>query len=335
MRTDCLESLVSVPGYCDSEDAQFRITQLTGISVATADAAADGDDISGVELLKEKRMMAAQEIINEFNTFVAAKFKAGTILQEDVVGYYNDNLVSQPAQAGKLQGMQLKIENDSFIEVYIECVTIQTQQAVTDNLLIVDFRTGLQIASIPFTTVANQITRIPIERTFAFNKQKVNIGFLYSGVATYQTSYWATGQPGCLTCPRWGGYANAYFQARGITMSAGGQYIDNSLTGSGYTNGMALHYSVQCSASGYICQNRNVFGMAMLYKFGSLVMQELQYSKRLNSIIAYYGEDHQELADKYEAKYSESMDKIVRGMKLPESACFECYSPVRTIVRVP
>ena len=335
MRTECLESLVSVPGYCESESAQFSITQLTGISIATADAAADGDDISGVELLKEKRKLAAQEIINEFDTFVSAKSKANAILQEDVVGYYNDNLVSQPAQTGKLQGMQLKIENDSFIEVYIECVTIQTQQAVTDNLKIVDFRTGLEIASIPFTTVANQITRIPIERTFAFNKQKVNIGFLYSGVATYQTSYSATGQPGCLTCPRWGGYANAYFQARGITMTAGAPFIDNSLLGSGYTNGMALHYSVQCSTSGFICQNRNVFGMAMLYKFGSLVMQELQFSKRLNSIIAYYGDDHEALAEKYDTKYSESMEKLVRGMKLPQSACFDCYKPVSTTIRIP
>jgi hypothetical protein len=78
-----------------------------------------------------------------------------------------------------------------------------------------------------------------------------------------------------------------------------------------------------------------VFELAMLYKFGEKVYQELRFSKRINSVVSYYGKDHEELIAWAESNYQKAMDTLVKGLKLPRSICFTCQQQVKTVVRVP
>ena len=334
--SQCIETLINVPTYCGAVEDGTSITSLPGLSLEVADKGASTDQNSGYQMLLELRKAAARELINDFTAQAASKFKAGTLIGENNVGYYTDNWLEQATDAGKYQGIQLYLENDSLLELFIQSVKIAADTVVTTDLLIVDVITGKTLHTIPFTTIADGIVSVDVNKTFKYNRQRINLAFLWDAglTGTVQSSLNQTFAAACLKCPTWG--HNYYsLSARGVKIGKTAQLLDKNFTSTGFTNGMSLSYSIQCGTEGYICQNRNVFELAMLYKFGEKVYQELRFSKRINSVVSYYGKDHEELISWAESNYQKAMDTLVKGLKLPRSICFTCQQQVKTVVRVP
>jgi hypothetical protein len=334
--SECIEQLISIKGVCEEKEGT-DISTLPGISYEVADRGASTDDVTGREMLTEIRKQAAREIIAEFTAHMAARFQAGTILSEGNIGYFQDNKPVQNLQADVYQGIQLYALNDSFIEVYVHEISVMLESAITTDLIVYDVTSGREIDRFEFTSIAGAVTVIPIERVYKFNRQKINLAFVYDGGLsnTFQTSYWASGRSGCLSCPNWGHFTSKYIDVRGVKNLKAGAKLDRDFKGVGYTNGLSIHYTIQCGSEAYLCQNREIFRKAFLYKFGEMLYRELLFSKRLNSVIAYYGDDHKALMEWAKSEYEESMQTVIKGMRLPDSLCFNCQRRVGLNTRLP
>lgn len=334
--SNCIESLVKVPAYCGAIEDGIDITQLPGLSLKVADKASNEHQVTGTDMLLKLRKAAAEELINDFTAQVSEKFKAGTLIGENNVGYYTDNWPQQALEAGKMQGVQLYLDNDSLLELFIGTVKVAAETEVTTNLKIVDVITGKELHSIPFTTIAGGIVSVDVNKTFKYNRQRINLAILWDAglTGTVQSSLNQSFVASCLKCPNWG-HSFMSLSARGVKIDSAAQKIDRNFQSTGWTNGLSISYSIQCGSEGFICQNRNIFQMAMLYKFGEKVYRELRFSKRLNSVINYYEDDHEELMKWCTQEYQDKMQTLVKGLKMPKSICFSCHTPVKTIVRIP
>ena len=113
------------------------------------------------------------------------------------------------------------------------------------------------------------------------------------------------------------------------------EVIYQNLKGASSTGGLSINYSLSCDIEPYLCSIKNTLAMPLLYKTGALLMEELIYSKRLNSVINVYKTDHKELFDKFEAEYMSSMKAIFNNLPTPRDVCFDCNSSIKFVAIAP
>jgi hypothetical protein len=183
------------------------------------------------------------------------------------------------------------------------------------------------------------------------------VGYESAG-ATYK-SYISRGAINqCVSCNQAASYNfERYIYFRAASIGKTQSKINSNLRGESTTSGLSITYSLNCNPESFICSIKKILATALWYRAGAEIMSEMEYSKRLNSVISIYKQDHKELRNYYMAKYNAELfggldpdgmvgvsenytyankkGGILNRINLPNDICFLCEKKVQTQIRVP
>jgi hypothetical protein len=332
---NCFDNLIGIHRSCNETEPSsgLWIQDLEGITLSVANAATDNETISGISLIEEKITFAQNAIAATLRNQLASKVRVNSILQNDTVGYYKDNLRSVSAEAGKLKGIIVRVDKYPYLEFFLSRVFLKLASSVTTNVYVYDLLSDTLLDTISITTVAKTATPVLVNKSYLTNRQRLHLFICFdSSVAnTYETNMTSAGCSNCYGQ----NYSNNYISFSGGSIGSADQKIDSNISSISGTNGMSIEYSLNCSVERFICSMGNQLAWPLLHKVGAEIMKELLASRRLNSIVNIDQAMNKALLEKFEAEYIASMSAILDNMKLPNDICFKCNQPVRKVVAIP
>lgn len=334
----CFDNLIGIKSQCGTvtdPSSGLWIDQLHGISVQNADATISQDYETGIQLIEDKIALAQKMVSNEVYQKIQGKISAVPFIENDSVGHYDDNLPVLAADAGYYRGIQYKIEGSQYTEAFISSVRFQPQVAGTYDVKVIDLISGLVLDTKQIVTTSNnEIGEAYLNKSYLLNKGRLNLFIGVESTATYKTGLHST-YKGCSNCGGWPKYTNKYATIRGAKLPTSGSFIDSNLSSLNNTAGLSITYTLGCSMDAFLCSISNRMAFPILYKTGELILAEMMYSKRLNSVISLYGKEHAELRAEYDNEYNKSLYALLENMKLPNDICFRCNPRIKHVIQIP
>lgn len=332
---DCFDNLIGIHRQCTpvTPSSSLYIQDLQGITLKVANAAIDEETISGLAMIQGRMTHAQNAISALIRNQVSSKLRVNSILNNDTVGYYKENMTVVTAEAGKLKGITVKANQYPYLEFYISNLYLKLASAVTTNIYVYDLMSDTLLDTIPITTAAKTPTAVTLNKGYLTKKQRLHLFIgIDAGVAnTYGTNLMSEG---CHSC-NGGVYSNRYVSFSGASIGSADQKIDSNISSNSGTNGLSFEYSLNCSVEPFICSMGNQIAWAYLHKSGAEIMKYIIASGRQNSIVNLDKKTHEELRDEWEAVYMDSMTALLNNMKIPNDICFSCNSKIRKTVSIP
>jgi hypothetical protein len=338
MTLDCLDNLIGIDGSCNDNTpfSGLNITDLTGISLKSADAAIDKTFVSGKSLIEKKIQLAKNAVLNRLRAHLAHNVEALSVLESDTIGHYKDNLPVEALEAGFYRGIRVRVDRYPYLSFFVNTISLQFANSVSTNIRVFDLISGLQVgANIPITTVANEITTVQVNRDYLPNKQKLHLIFVVdAGVSNaYETNIHRSYYRRCAHCYECWDSRYVWFQ--GAKIATGAAKIQDNLVGVNGTFGMSMNYNLSCSLDAHICNMGNQLAWSILYKAGSELMKEMKHSTRLNSIINIYSSDIAELEKEFNDEFENSIKEVMENAVPPNDFCFKCNPITQWQVKIP
>jgi len=334
---ECLSNLIGINHQCNNVTpiSGLNLQDLPLVTIKAADAAATDENESGIQLLEQvieySQNAMVQDLRNSFKPFI----RFGSIIENDRVGKYNEDLTGIALEAGMFKGIEIVIDEYPYLEFYISSIWLQLNAVITTNIRIYDVMTNTLLESIPITTIANRPTQVYVQNSYKSNKGKIHLFVcIDAGVAgTFETKIYST-LSACSKCTRtsWG---NRYINFSGAEVSQLLQVLDANLTVSNNTNGLSIEYSLSCDADPVICNIANQLGWPLLHRAGFELMQRLKFNERYNSLIVIHAKDIAELGEQFKKEYYNSMEFIIQNMSLPQDICFSCPGMISKQIIIP
>lgn len=332
---DCFDNLIGIHKACNEETptSGLYIQDLPGITLSVANFATDEETISGLTMIQNRMTHAQNAIVSHVRNQLADKIRSNSVIQNDSIGYYKENLEIVTAESGKLKGIRVKITQYPYMEFFISRLWLKYASAITTKIYVYDLMTDTKLDEFDITTVAKTPIAVTVNKGYQTNKQKLDlfIGVDASEADTYKTEL---NKANCYSCTN-GNYSNKYISFSGVSISDSGQIIDSNIESNTGTNGLSFEYSLNCSVEPFICNMASILAWPMLYKTGSEIMKELIASRRHNSVINIDRGTNESLRDEYEAEFLASMSGILNNMSLPNDVCFRCNSRIKKGVSIP
>lgn len=312
-------------------DSGLYIQDLPHINLKTADAIVT-DQESGTELLQKKINVAGAYLVNDLKTRLSPVFIQRSVIQNQVAGFYQENKQSDPAIANTLKGIQLRMIQYPYIDIFISSVSLFLNHSGVVPVLVYDLIQGKLLDTINVTAVAGETVQLNIYKKYKTNGQELNlfIGYDSTGIDAYRSYIYAQGYNGCRSCPGPTSYSNKYIWGWSKSLPAASQPLQNNLTSLNTTGGLSITYTLSCSEESFICQMKDKFAFALWHRAGMEVLREALISNRMNTIIMLQKDEMQTLADFFESEYLKAMDSVLRNLKFPRDICFTCNNVVST-----
>jgi hypothetical protein len=332
---NCFDNLIGIHRSCNevTPSSGLYIQDLSGITLSVANAGISNETISGIKLIEDKITFAQNAILAALRMQLANKIRVNSIINNDTVGFYKENLTVVNSEAGKLKGIVVKANQYPYLEFYLSTVYLKLASAVSTNVYVYDLMTNTLLDTIAVTSVARTPVAVTVNKAYQTKKQKLHLFICVdSSVAnTYETN---VGIQNCSSCAS-GGYSNRYISFSSGQIGTADQKIDSNIISNTGTNGLSINYSLNCSLEPFICNMGNQIAWSLLHKVGAEIMDELIASRRLNSIVTIDKATNEALRDKYHNEYMASMSALLENIKLPNDICFNCNSKIRKTVAIP
>jgi len=335
----CLDDLIGIRGECGTPTTPtsgLYVQDIPFLTVKNADAGINEDQKSGFELIQDKMAFAKKLIVDDVVNFYSPKIQTASVVENETIGFYRDNLQAVASEAGYYKGINIRVDQYPYLEFYLSSVWLQLNAAVTTNIYVFDLVSGTTLDTISITTVANTPTEKVFNKSYRTNKQKLNLFICIdaSAAGAYESYLNVSGAGECGSCaPK--SYGNNYLKAYAKKLATGSSKILDNLSGISNTNGMSLNYSLNCVIEPFLCTIANKIAMPLLYKTGSEILKELKYSKRLNSVVTLHSKDIEELQAEYENEYRDRMERLLTRVQLPNDICFACNPRIKNTVSIP
>ncbi len=336
---ECLKDLVGIKNICDTPVSKsgLWIQDLQGFSLKLADAAVNEETISGIQLINDKYNKAQQSILAQFRNQFEDKIRANSIIENEVIGYYPSRIKSISANNTFLKGVRIEIRDYAYLEIYISQIALFFKDSIADaNIYIYNLMNGQLLDTFTIITIAEQPTYISINKAYPTNKQRLSLFICFdAGLSdVFESSVFNVDNVNCSHCKD-GMQSNRYAYVSGAKIDKALQKISGNIISNSGTSGMSLDYSINCNIDNLLCSVAGKFAWPLLHKWGAEILAELQYSRRLNSIITIDKKDNEALRMEYENEYMSSMNAIFNNIKLPSDICFSCNSSIKKVVRIP
>lgn len=335
---ECFEDLVGIKNTCETPVSKsgLWLQNLQGFSLKLADSAVSEEYLSGQKLIKEKYIHAQNAIVANFRAQFQDKIKANSVIDNETVGYFPERLKLIALNNTYLKGIKIEIRNYAYFEVFISQIGLLLKDAVTGTpIYVYDLFTGKLLDTFELTTVAGQAAYINVNKAYPTKNQRLSLFICYdAGVSdSYETNITKT-SIGCSSCST-GSYNNRYAIVSGIKIDKSVQKVLGNSSATSGTSGLTVDYSISCNLDNLLCSVAGKFAWPLMYKWGAEIMAELQYSRRLNSIITIDKEMNERLRQEYENEYMSSMSALMNNMQMPNDICFSCNSRITKNVVIP
>lgn len=331
----CMQDLVGVSvEACDPDNStrpRYYLNSLTGITVKTASKAANEEQITGLNLLNQKITMAIDELVADVLMSIGVTVTGKALVKNSQSGFINQGAAALGSEVGA-RGIIFRLTSQDYVDLQINGINYTSSAAVSGmKFKIVDLAQGVLVKEITVDVVKG-VNFIPVNITIPKYGSELHLGVVYDSAnsVTFQTKF-----SNIDCCPlaeyfcanglyaesaRWASYANTTYSNRIASLGS---------------HGMTISYSVMCSAESFICRNAQMFGYALLYKAGTLVMQEILHSNRLNGITIMSKEGAAQLMEQYNDKYNALLTAAMSGVSTNHSLCFSCRTPISIRTTLP
>ena len=336
MPTTCLTDLIFVPDGCTSTPSnKVSLATLPGFDLYQADYVSDAQQSSGYDVMTAAVERAGDKIVSDFRSFMDIKGRFNSVVDKGTIGYFDENKVNDAAKVGKYAGVEILVSDYPYLKFNLNSVSIFFAGAVTDNIYVIDVIQGTIIDTIPFTSVAGQITEVLINKSYPTNGQDLHLMIAVDAGLSAAFDTWIN-PTSCASCTkgRRSRFSDLLF-TRAVETSKTGSLTDTNLVGIGYTHGVSLNYSIECDDNTWMCQFSNRLRRAMLYASGVELMDEILFSDRLNNVTTINKEDANEKRSLYVQYYNTEMQTLLTNLRLPNDRCYTCTPMVVNRVNIP
>jgi hypothetical protein len=240
-----------------------------------------------------------------------------------------NNLETIDSATGYLIGKQIEIWEGDYLEFFLSRVGLHMTATGNVSVYVYDLIQNKLLDTLTVSAVAGEVSYLDVYKSYKTNGQKLNLFIGYTYAAGYNT---ILSHNNCSSCTGQV-YSNPYikFSNRRI-LSASTKIHDNLESGS--EDSLTLQYSVNCTNENFICSIKHLLAEAIWWKAGELLATELRFSKRLNSVINFYMEDHDKLIEAYGAGADKAIANVLQNMVVPDNICFTCNKRLKMEVRV-
>lgn len=322
--TNCFDNLIGIKGNCGVSqvpDSGLFLQDLPHINLSVMDAAIGKEAQSAFDELERKLQLAQILVVNELRTALSSRFKINSVLDNDRVGYFKENLEVRAAQS-KYIGANIKISQYPYLEILITRIAIQSQVTAIIPVFIIDLLSGNILDTILINAVAETIVYKDVFKKYKTNGQISNLYICYddTGLPAYQTLINPSGYcPGCN-----GGWSGRnYTQVRGASMSLSG-VTDQDIVSESNTGGLCVEYNVSCDIDRFACSIKYELSQPIWYRAGILILDDIIASKRFNSLIRLFEGDYKEAREVYQKMYDNQLKWMLNNMVMPKDICFHC-----------
>lgn len=335
---ECLDNLIGASKLVGSTSTSGLFLSDIDITLQQANNLQTPNHTSGVDFLNQKIAFAQKEIVQDIITRLRASqsnykaFSLNTILEQGTVGRYRDNKPTLIANAAVLRGLLLDMCNTLFLSVNVNSVSIMAQTSGDINVEVWDLVQSKLLDTYVIGAVAGEISTTIVNKTYKSN-QNIQLAFLYDGAeAAYINDYNKANS--CLSCHPTYNTGNCKWTGATITKTSTKILRNISKGGQNGANGLSIDYSVDCDASGIVCQMAKSLAFPLLYKTASLIADSYMLTQRINSTVKIPATDPKDWKVWADGKYNETLDNIIQGIKLPNTPCFKCLPKVsqRTVL---
>lgn len=328
---DCLNGLVGIRGICtpDTPDSIYYINDLPSISIKEVDASLNSESASAVEMINNKLEEAGNLVASRLQTLLQPKFKGASVIQNGIVGYVQNDLQLIETQTGSLIGKHVQILGGDYLELFISRVGLHMAATGNVSVYVYDLNQNKLLDTITVAAVADNVSYVDVYKSYKGNGQELNLFFGYDYAASYKT---ILSRNNCSSCTGQV-YSNQYIRFANRSIPSASSKIEENLVGGG-NDGLILQYAVNCHSDPFICSIKHLLAAAIRWKTGELLVMEMVYSKRNNSFITIYGDDHNALLASYSASYEAEISNITQNMRIPNNICFTCNQRVRLETRI-
>lgn len=328
----CLAEKIGIRNVCEDQNVKFYINDLEGVTLNFTESIND-EAQNGVELLERKKQLAQELIKNDIQNAFGDKIISKSLVESDVVGYYNQDLKTVSSIPGKHGGVLIESNDYTYKEIYISRVFVNLATTTTIDLKVYDLMTGKIIKTVPVDAIANEPVEVNLDLTYYNNNQRVQLFVCWELTqdsidgGVYQNGY-------CSTCGGNQKHSNSYLNFTGGI--AEGPFTKSSFKSSGSIYGLSVEYSLNCSMESFICKNADSLSLPMLYKIGELLMAEARYSDLNNSFVLVNYNQNEELLERFAGLYEETINNVFKRMDTPKNdPCFKCFGAMKRIVNIP
>jgi hypothetical protein len=337
--SNCLDGLVAYRGGCgDTVPASgLYIDDLPFLSLKNMNSVVSINN--GADLMDKQLQFAQKQIIQDIQTAFSSKIRNTTVVENEVAGFYRDDLQQQSAEAGQYKGIQVTIDQYPYLEFYLASLTLQMQASGAISVKVYDLLSNTLLDTIAVTAVAGVPTTVIVNKAYKTNRQRLNLAIVYdsTGAGCYK-SYLnriythANASYPCLTCSSGADtYSNSYVYFRGIKISGSGHFINGNANSEDGTSGMSIAYSLRCVPDQLICNYAGILAMPLLYKWAANCLLNSEFTTRFNSI-AQKKEDFEKLNAYCQSIYGSLMfggqgadgifrEGIIPQMNITQSLC--------------
>ncbi len=329
----CLYELIGVKKACTDIEpiTGLYINDLPGMSLKLADAAANSEKVNGIKLIQDRIEFAEKYLSNDIRNFMQDRFVINSILEQTTVGIYKeDNNVI--ASSNKLRGIKIIVREYPYLNINISRIGLRLSTTVDTNVLIYDLYKNELLYTLPISAVADQITYINVNKKIPTNKQRRSLFIcIDANVSDQYDASLYNSSTGCMSCNQ----SQYLSYPTSGTLDAALSKTESNFVSSNSTGGLTIDYTIECDLDNYICSLGTTLAWPLLYKTGHLIMQELEHSDQLNTIVMIDSGKNKELADYYDAEYIKSLNQITQNIKTPKDICFQCAPKIRKVVQIP
>lgn len=338
MKITCLDNLIGVKNSCSdiTGDSGININDLPGMTIKMADGVISNEYQSGVEMVKRKIELAGIAIKNELSNFLAPNMRSRSIIDNEVIGHYLQDRQLHSLEAGKYQGIQVRIEQYPYFEFFVNQLSFFGDATIGFDVLIWDLIEGKQIDTIRVNAIADEITTVDVFKSYPTNRQKLNLAFIYDAGITNSFKSSLINGSDCFDCTGIMSHRNRWLTANGVKFTQAATITNSTVKGIGHTSGLSITYSLNCALDNFLCSVKNRLAYPLAYKAGALIMEEVMYNNtRINSFVTIHKDMAAEARESYLFNYESAMKELFGSIVLKDNICFPCNSAVKSISRVP
>lgn len=331
---DCLNNLVGIWDGSTAKTDILYINDLPGFDLSLPDFLKKEQDESPITLLEGIRNKAGIFLKHEILGNLNPRVQMHSVLYNGVAGVVDTTRTVKTLEAAKYKGLNISVENYPYTQIYVDQISFYPVDNVTDlDVYLYDLTTGTLLDTYTFTVTGGEVNYYRVGKTYQNKGQYLNLALVVDSSLT--DVYEVVTTAGCRSCNVGFRALNTYCSGRGVKWNSASDPIYSNTLSESHTNGLSMHYSVQCDHDYFVCSMANRFMLPMYYRFGIELMDEILHSDRLNSLTTIGRDSAKELKDDLINKYNATMQGILQNLNVPNNVCYTCTPNVAIRTRIP
>jgi len=338
--SNCFDNIIGLRGLCDGADLSDSglYANEIGISVDELNDFLTEDYPSAKDFFDRQKTFAIEVITSQIHNALQSKYRAKTVLENQRVGYFQDNLNLIAGEAGYYKGFHVELLNcDSFLDLFLNFLSIQLHSSQSVNVVVIDLIEGKIIDTLSIDSVTDEIITAWYNKKYKSSRKRLNlfIGYLSTGITSNNTLAYSGG---CSSCSNGVG-KNAFLRYTSAKLLSSGALTLENLETVNDTGGLSMGYNIACNHTDWLCSISNVIALPVLYKTASNIMSfgiRNSGNEQINTRNTINIEKLKEREQSYEFLYREEMDNLLKNINVPsDERCFVCRQKSRTVVMLP